>query len=319
MECHRIATIGRQKAKDRIRGASGRTRVEVIILIVLGMVAIGFLIPLISKEKGLSGGYQKANEINILGAAIDSYYGDFKAYPGPIADADLIDATPLENDKPGGAICTSSQNLVWGLMGGFEPNYDQSANGHFVAANVGRGSMSFSDASAKDSPSVSRSCRYRPYLDTQYLLPHPWDNPYGISFTHAGVLDSAHNQYPPEFVDRFPHKGKPPAPILYLRARVVLPSTASRPAITTSDDGAPAQYDNNQLRAYGKAYPELLGKTPPKNPSTGKPDYASWDAYFEDPATIGPGLTPQARHADSYLLISPGADGVFGTADDISN
>jgi hypothetical protein len=108
-----------------------------------------------------------------------------------------------------------------------------------------------------------------------------------------------------------------------------LPAQQGSAAITTSDDGSPAQYDNLQLKAYAAhgAYPELAAATPPINPSSGRRDYATWDAYFQDQSylgskpTTGWAYTPgaPAAHVDAYLLIAAGPDGVFGTADDIRN
>jgi hypothetical protein len=149
----------------------------------------------------------------------------------------------------------------------------------------------------------------------------------------GAAADASTGQFPPVYVDRYPALKTYPSPILYLRAHTGVVGTAASPQICTSDSaGLPAQYDNAELMPYSALFPELAtcgaGGKPPANRTTGKQDYATWAAYFADPNTVNitngatvpiPGVTPAARHADTYLLISPGLDGQYGTIDDLSN
>jgi hypothetical protein len=279
----------------------------------------------------------------VLAGAIDSYYGDFKAYPGPISEANLIGTSSTAGNDPNR--CTSSQNLVWGLEGGWEPFNSNSYSPHFSSATVGTGAMSFNNAAntSPGSTSASQTPRYRPYLDGTYLLPQPWKTPSGADPYGTAVAADSLGLFPPVFVDRYPARGQFPAPILYLRAHVGVVSAGGSGVssgqanyrICTTDDDTPAQYDNAQLAAYKSLYPELANCTshgkPAKNNVTGKQDYATWDAFFADPGSVnlqggaiptnlpaGSNI-PTARHADTYLLISPGVYGQFGTVDNIFN
>jgi hypothetical protein len=184
--------------------------------------------------------------------------------------------------------------------------------------------MSFINAASGTTYYAQRS---RTYSDMVNLLPQPWNNPYSVT---GAPKDSTSQLYAPDYVDCFPIRKAYRSPILYLRAHIGTPApTATDPAITASDDASKGpyyEYDNGELTAYGNAYPELMGKTPPINPTTGIQDFATWDAYFQDPSVITdspphqyvstPTPTP-SRRWNTYILISPGPDGIFGTADDI--
>ena len=118
----------------------------------------------------------------------------------------------------------------------------------------------------------------------------------------------------PEFMDRIPEY----MPILYVRANVGVPiQNGLGIASVTVPPTSPVQYDASQLKLYGfnnvsfdpsgKAGDYMLpsGFTPSGND-------AQWEAYF-----MNPNLAGQPRGKDGYVLISAGADRLYGTKDDI--
>ena len=163
------------------RPAPRRAFTLVELLVVIGIIAllVSILIPVVTSVRRAAYKVNTTNEISVLAGAIDSYYGDFKAYPGPISEANLIGTSSTAGNDPNR--CTSSQNLVWGLEGGWEPFNSNSYSPHFSSATVGTGAMSFNNAAntSPGSTSASQTPRYRPYLDGTYLLPQPWKTPSG--------------------------------------------------------------------------------------------------------------------------------------------
>jgi len=140
----------------------------------------------------------------------------------------------------------------------------------------------------------------------------------------------------PEFLDKFAQ----PMPILYLRARLAAPGIISL-AGTDPDLGVSVtvkyQYDIMQIRHYlapssGPPYNFYGARHKKGYPDS---DYGLADlgaitesasgsalihalAYFKNPSVTN--VTNAAgtpRSKDGYILISAGADGVYGTIDDL--
>lgn len=129
--------------------------------------------------------------------------------------------------------------------------------------------------------------RWRTYVDSA---------PQDLSAGKIGSLDTR----VPEFLDRCqagPASGN--LPILYLRAKA---GAAGVVGLPTGD----FQYDPAELEIY------KISTLPTFGP--GKNKFPNADAYFRDPAA-----TNQARMKDTYILISAGSDGLYGTRDDITN
>jgi hypothetical protein len=115
----------------------------------------------------------------------------------------------------------------------------------------------------------------------------------------------------PEFMDRIPEY----MPIIYLRANVGVPAGAGYTGIAslTITPANPAQYDVTQLSFYGFNKVSSVDYPIPTLPAPGAtgPD-APWVAYFNNP-----NLSGQPRGKDGFILISAGADRLYGTKDDI--
>jgi hypothetical protein len=107
-------------------------------------------------------------------------------------------------------------------------------------------------------------------------------------------------------------------PILYIRANVgVQVSGGTGIASSSVSPSPPVQYDASQLKPYGfnTVSFDPAGKTgdymlPTGITATGTD--AQWVAYF-----MNPNLAGQPRGKDGYVLISAGADRLYGTKDDI--
>jgi len=154
----------------------------------------------------------------------------------------------------------------------------------------------------------------------------------------------------PVFVDRYPTPG--PMPILYLRAR-----TGTAGIVSYQELPVPYQYDAQDIMPYTGTHIGLPAKDPAGNSIThqligitggtfimplnikvvgaGSKSYLDQTAgqnpdtgaYFMDqtiPPTVGTSnafvnQTGRPRAVDSFILISAGPDGIYGTSDDITS
>jgi prepilin-type N-terminal cleavage/methylation domain-containing protein len=248
----------------------GFTVIELLVVIIIIAILMSILVPVISHVKIAAHVADTKNEMSQLTTAINNYYADFHAYPGPFSN-DQIEQDNTAPGMPDGipnfytyintayaavptaqAYVTGSENLVLGLLGGLRLN---PANGDptFAPAEVGLGPLSLNPANPK---------RYSPYLSANYLM---WTyTPAGGQPTQSQTLPTdpttltnfadqaqaqARDSIIPEFVDRFPT----PMPILYLRARTGAKGVVSdgiTPDYNTPANRAAYQYDTREIYGY---------------------------------------------------------------------
>jgi prepilin-type N-terminal cleavage/methylation domain-containing protein len=320
----------------------GFTLMELLIVIGIIVVLAGLLFPVISGVRKAAHAASTASQLTGIRMAIESYYQDHHAYPGPLAQQQVCggqaarinytDAAgnprvaPLRLAELGGAananqLITGAENLVLGLMGGLRFNI-QTGEFWFHKDDLGKGAVSLNPATPK---------RHKVYLS-----PRPDE----ISAAGAYFKDTAERQgtdtWIPEFIDQFESE---PLPILYLRANQGAPGVTD--LATMYGNGHVVQYNLDEVRGYTLSNPP----TPPGQslgissdtyhglrdvaPDTfaGKAmagmDYlissmspaplaTEWPTGANPPKTI-------AKQKDSYILVSAGKDRQYGTDDDITN
>lgn len=317
---------------------SGFTLIELLTVIGIIVILIGILIPVVSAVR--KRGYQASSSglISRIAAACQAYFADFKAYPGPVGDNQLSPpvngATATITGITGNV--TSSENCVLGLLGALV-NTSTSTTTPTISYQPAqilnrRGPQSLNPAAPKQYPA---------YIDVSPDELTPYDPSkqqyvtYNSIATSTIVENPTKNTYPkptvpdsnvPEFQDRFPT----PHPIIYLRARVGapnmipnVPSNASPPATPSN-----SQYYPDQMKPYwvGKTSGSLFPTIPDPDTSTGgvtNPSlYMTAQDFFRHP-TINDGTSSATNNGhtprgnDAFILISAGADGIYGTKDDI--
>ena len=337
----------------------GFTLVEIMVVVIIIGVLVGLTIKVIPRVRRTVDGAATQAQMAAIGTAIQAYYGDFRAYPGPIPNNELggayyvtpptysvtsLGATVAGSPTTYTAVgfdeshVTGAENLVLGLLGGLE--YD-SANTAF-AYNP---NDLFPDGMhpAPKGPLVLNPVtpkRYDPYLQVK-----AGDlSPVGVSFTdEAGQV--AADSVIPEFIDKFSQ----PLPIVYLRTKVGTKGVVSKAGLDENKTAVNYQYDLAPLLGYTTSNIGIIqGRSDTNNvkldhhglqdilPSGGMindpltQDYAMAGAdalvYLKDPnaptvqadgSTLTTNATGSPRQKDAFIMIDPGPDRIYGTADDI--
>jgi prepilin-type N-terminal cleavage/methylation domain-containing protein len=236
------------------------TLIELLVVIGIIGVLLGLTLTIIPKVKRAVYGAETQSQLAALAAAIQQYYNDYKAYPGPLPNNQLCagyDSSPITpfspSATPSGLIpestsipspynptgttfqvnyITGSQNLVLGLLGGLEmvqistsPTvYNFEYNPQDILALDGVTPAPRGPASL----SVSN-----PRRQQAYIAPRPgelstpnttYNNGIGASFADSAIRspkDLKYNIAPTDaMIPVFLDKYSEPLPILYYRTNV---------------------------------------------------------------------------------------------------
>ena len=321
------------------KAGRGFTLVELLVVIGIIVLLVGILLPVVNGARRSAWNAASQAQLTRLVSAITAYEQDFRAYPGPLSDDQIINGKALPTmagGTGGGSLSkvTMPENLVLGLVGGLRPG---SATGVYDPERVRNrmGAMSLNPAAPKG---------YRAYIEVSTselsfdLAEAAGRRQQSGRFQAEQGGPVADDSLIPEFVDQFPDR----LPVLYLRARKGAPgviSVANAPAVY--------QYDLRHISGYTtpRSGPSGIGGSgphgltelgPPQHiqsvaapeapwgpPPNGAPPYRAL-TYFMDPQLNPPtpapaNATATPRQKDGYILISAGKDRVYGTNDDITN
>jgi prepilin-type N-terminal cleavage/methylation domain-containing protein len=292
-----------QRHTSRRGVRAGFTLIELLTVVGIIVVLIAILLPVVASVQRKAREADTSAEINRLATAAQNYYNDYRAYPGPVADNKIIgfNGLSLNPNIIGVSGVTASENLLLGLLGGlfatpgtntitYDPNL------------VGKGPQSlnpltpkqsnpYTDFNATELPPKAASGAYSTY--NSIAIGQPSNPPIPKPTTADSVI--------PEFFDHF----TTPRPLIYLRARVGATSI-----VNTSVGQSGPQYFSAEMAPYGFDFSKPIGN----DPDTGTPKYTIALQFFQHP-TINDGVTP--RNKDTFILMSAGADGIWGTKDDI--
>ncbi len=278
------------------RFLTGFTTVELLTVLAIISMLVGLLIPAVSMVKTIAREAKQSAQLTTMGMALEAFKNDYGDYPP-------------SNFQIGGDYC-GAQKLAEALCGldllGFHPKSDFNSDGYDNS-----GVFIYDQANLDE--------RKGPYLELatagvfklRYLFPG------GTPFLDGDryvICDAFGVKSVPVGGKSF----KAGTPILYYRANVSSKQMIYNPTgMNKFEDNIYNVQDNGNLVALGKVKdgsPHRLDIN--LNPGV----FYSSDGGVIDPKVPAPaGMVGWPYRPDSYILISAGADGVYGTGDDITN
>lgn len=301
----------------------GFTTVELLTVVAIIALLIGMLIPALNAvRKSAKEAKQKA-QFATIDLALTTFKNDYGDYP----PSDAFSSNTRRRDYCG-AQKLAEALLGWDLMG-FHPKSAWSANG--LDANNGPGTYDPGQVRDDNKDGVPDTLNERrgPYLELATA------NAFRLGVSGSGVRDGLFDKTTFRGVTLAPHAyvlcdafAVPGREVVLPDGRAVTPGTpilyykANASSKTISD---PAAFDNRIYNIRDNGFLVALGRL-----IDGRP-HPLWnpEVFYGNPAVTPPIIgyiqdskvtaRPWPYRPDSYLLISAGADGFYGTADDITN
>lgn len=333
--------------------------VELLVVIGIIALLAGILFPTIGKVRIAGQEADSKSVLNQIDQACQAYFTDFKAYPGPFSNTDLqialqpavrdgsaagttFNAGAATDGAVAGSRITGAENLVLGLCGGLAVDRPTGLY-YFDKSAVGQGPAGFNPL--------------RPNRATSYLQTANLSTGRLMDVRNAAIPDSIIPEFMDRFTSPMPFlylrsrgTGISTATVQNLVSSQV--ATPGNAATLTPDynlievlaytggalgESRVINEDDYQVLTPAK---DPLGPTTPHGLRTanntrtivkGTPGYTyayPYDAYdyLVDPSSYDHAVAPataapnkRVRKKDSYVLISPGKDRVYGTADDLTS
>lgn len=288
-----ILHIDRRYGHSTPRALSQTRILFTILLLMFLCLVISLMIP---RHRYPPGSRQQA-QFNSIRTAIELFNSEFDGYP----QSGALD----ENGRPYCGAMKLSEAMMGRDLMGFHPDSVFSSDGIGSKGNV---LYTKSNAVSEEDYYDSLKVRKGPYLPLEYANAYTLSDIYGKGNT--GSFDP--NNY--LLCDDFMHvkiqgkRRKIGMPILYYKA------DTSKTAHDMSDPNNPENiYDYRDNQA-------LLALGVPGDPGKKHPLYEDPKIFYKiarnDKKVAGPSV-PQ--RADTYILLSAGHDGLYGTKDDIAN
>ncbi len=320
-------------------GAHGFTLVELLVVIVIIAILIGLLIPAIGAVRKTARNMSSKATLTAIETGLETFKADGEiggTYPPSFSDLGDTVENPYAGG-PGTIEITGAGLLVWALSGADmlgTPGFRPLGSEETWAESTGHSGQYDLYTLNNGQPLHPRR---GPYVSaekiemSQALGDGAWVVPEEMQI--VGQADAT-RQYP-MYLDSYGY------PILYWRADPAGRKMADRVRLSGIDRGIYHYRDNSPLvnTAYSTAEQPALALNKAQPPGEGH--RLAWDGSGDDCPTYNwnsnPPILPdygtfqrfildervqakaQPQRADSYLLISPGFDGLYGTDDDIAN
>jgi type II secretory pathway pseudopilin PulG len=270
------------------------------LLTVLGIIAIvvALLIPALTAVRDLAKETQQKAQLTTIELALTAFKHDYGDYP----PSHGYDSTGAVDPYYSGAQTLAEALVGWDLMG-FHPNSAWRADGEDKSG----GDLSYDPTKGRDDDgdNVPDTLKERkgPYLELATANTFSLDNLFtGISSNYnpdAFVICDVFGKKPVTVGGKTVMAG---LPILYYKA-----NTSSK---TIDSTLAPSTLIYNRSDNSYFVYDFI-----PASPLRGTTFFYD---YIRDPRIVPP-APPWPSRPESYLLISAGSDGLYGTRDDICN
>ena len=292
------------------RKKSAFTLVELLAVLAIIAILVSLLIPALTMVRKMAKETQQKAQITTIELAIVAFKNDYGDYP----PSHGYDSSGNVDYSYCGAQTLAEALVGWDLMG-FHPKSAWRVDGYDKTG----GNLTYDPAKNRDADSdgIPDTLKERkgPYLELTTANAFKL----GDLFTNASSLDPL---APNTFVicDVFGVKSvtvgtkvvKAGAPILYYKA-----NTSSKKMDGNINERIYNVYDNDSFVFSVKELEDRAkypGHPTPVNPLAGSLSF--FYGYIRDPKVT---TVKWPSRPDSYILISAGADGLYGTRDDICN
>lgn len=305
--------------KNRVGGKKGFTIVELLTVMSVIAILMALLVPALGMIKDYSKEIQQKKQFQAIEDGLEMYYNLFGEYPPSIDNADdlnAVDATPY-----GGA-----QKLAEAMVGqdliGFHPKSDYRSNGQYSQPD---GAGGFTDVLIYDIVNGILPNADGDYAETgnenmivrKQFIEAEGANAYTMQDVYENPMANGHDADSFVLCDVYEKKRnlgqKTGMPILYYRARTIYTLQDSQDAGGMDDDVFDFRDNRLMLSLQAVGTPALAG-----------PAFiaAEFDEMIFNPqikAASGALGVQRPYNAKTYILMSAGKDGVYGTPDDIFN
>ncbi len=295
---------GDRRQETGERRKAGFTIVELLTVMSIIVILIGLLVPALNMAKQYAKKVRQMAMFHSIDAALELFNNEFDGYP-PSGALDPTDAS----------YC-GAMKLTEAMMGqdmlGFHTNSIYKQDGTDTGGT---------DLYPPSPPSENLKARKGPFLPLESANAYPMEDIYDTDYTPFDANDFVLCDV---YTRTMPSGKKAGMPILYYKANTANsghydpdnPGNPIAPSSPKADEGNIYNYyDNHYLLSLGK--PWVSQSSPEKQHSLY--DGGNPDRFYE--LTRSHKITTAVRpyRADSYILLSAGFDGEYGTADDIFN
>ncbi len=277
----------------------GFTIVELLTVIAIIAILMGILVPTISFVRNTAREAKQKTQLATIDMAIMAFKGDHGYYP------------PSDWRVPNGDYC-GAQKLAEALVGwdllGFHPDSEWQSNGRYI-----NGNLLYEKASDPD-PDVAKENlekRTGPYLELSTA------NAFRLGISALGARDGLFDDPAPLRPDTFVLCDSFGAKKISIGTKTVMVGTPILyfRANTSSKNMSDADFDK-RIYSWNNNLPIIsLGRLKDRK------QHPIWDSVFFYDYITDPKVTAidWPYRPDSYILISAGVDGLYGTNDDICN
>jgi len=272
------------------------TIIELLTVMSIIVILIGLLVPSLNMVKRYAKSVRQKAQFHSIDAAIELFNNEFDGYP----PSDALDPT-VESYCGTMKLCEAM--MGWDLLG-FHTNSVFRRDGYDAAGT----NLLYDPAEL--------AARRGPYLPLESA------NAYRLQDLYADTTPFLLESFVlcDVYTRNMPTGKKVGMPVLYYKANTAnnmhySTVSGSLPSSPTQDEGNIYNYyDNYYLLGLGKPWVVGGAGTEGKQHRLSEPERFYWNTTNEKITTAS-----RPYRADSYILISAGFDGEYGTADDICN
>jgi prepilin-type N-terminal cleavage/methylation domain-containing protein len=331
------------RVSGKIRGF---TIVEMLTVMSIIAILIGLLIPALNQVKDYAKQVQQKSQFHSIDVALELFKTEFGTYPESSDNVDPYNGNVKYTGAP--AYCGANK-LAEALVGldylGFHPNSDFRADGqNYIIDKVNtqppllRRVYHLSTDYSPEWETIDENLKARkgPFIDFENANAFRMDEVYSVGatpnlgdFSSSTYTEGGKTYSPPVLCDVFSKKRSGPGnkktgmPILYYRARTTYTeqrynNVANLPVTPgLINDDIYYYPDNENLLKLGSAGdPTITHPLWDDGGSTGTTDLVDFESMIVNKQVTS---IKRPYRSGSYILISAGKDGLYGTGDDLFN